>query len=94
MCRCSYGCMQSQSELTKTLIRKMYLCNIIAFQGDLSFRNETRDYFCPGRYERIQYGHDTLYYNDMATLVFNSQETAIKQLFHQSGEPSDHVNVI
>ena len=27
------------------------------------------------------------YYNDMATLVFNSQEVAIKQLFHQYGEP-------
>ena len=72
----------------------MHVCNLTIFQGDLNFRNETRDYFCPGRYERIQYGTDTLYYNDMATLVFNSQETAIKQLFHQSGEPSDHMTVV
>lgn len=51
------------------------------FQGDLSFRNETRGYFC----------NNTSYYNDMATLVFNSQETAIKQLFHQSGKQPSHV---
>ncbi|XP_071945627.1 H(+)/Cl(-) exchange transporter 6-like [Antedon mediterranea] len=36
--------------------------------------NSTRNYFC-------QEG----YYNDMATLFFNSQEVAIKQLFHQEG---------
>ncbi|KAK7094036.1 hypothetical protein V1264_007711 [Littorina saxatilis] len=33
-----------------------------------------RTYFCPPGY-----------YNDMATLFFNPQEVAIKQLFHQSG---------
>lgn len=67
---------------------------ITTFQGDLSFRNETRDYFCPGHHQQIQYGYGTKYYNDMATLVFNSQETAIKQLFHQSGESSDHMTIM
>lgn len=33
-----------------------------------------RTYFCPDGY-----------YNDMATLFFNPQEEAIKQLFHQEG---------
>lgn len=33
-----------------------------------------RTYFCPENH-----------YNDMATLFFNSQEEAIKQLFHQEG---------
>ena len=45
--------------------------------------NETRDYFCPGH--GIVTDPSTKYYNDMATLMFNSQETAIKQLFHQNG---------
>ena len=27
-----------------------------------------------------------LYYNDLATILFHPQETAIKQLFHQNGE--------
>ena len=57
----------------------------ISFQGDLTFRNETRGYFCPNSVPP--------YYNDMATLVFNSQETAIKQLFHQSGKQPSHVTV-
>ena len=52
-------------------------------QGDTSFRNETRDYFCPG--PGIIAESTTAYYNDMATLLFNSQEIAIKQLFHQNG---------
>ncbi|XP_065891221.1 H(+)/Cl(-) exchange transporter 6-like isoform X2 [Dysidea avara] len=38
------------------------------------FQKEIKTYFCPeGKY------------NDMATLLFNSQEVAIKQLFHQDG---------
>ncbi|XP_033097754.1 chloride transport protein 6-like isoform X2 [Anneissia japonica] len=36
--------------------------------------NSTRNYFCQDGY-----------YNDMATLFFNPQEVAIKQLFHQEG---------
>lgn len=39
------------------------------------FQSEIQTYFCPdGKY------------NDMATLLFNSQEDAIKQLFHQDGK--------
>ena len=39
------------------------------------FQAEIVTYFCPdGKY------------NDMATLLFNSQEDAIKQLFHQDGK--------
>ena len=57
-------------------------------QGDVSFRNETRDYFCPGH--GIIAKSTTKYYNDMATLLFNSQETAIKQLFHQNGNTIIH----
>lgn len=37
--------------------------------------SDVRAYFCKDGY-----------YNDMATLLFNSQEEAIKQLFHQEGE--------
>ena len=48
-------------------------------QGDASFRNETRTYFCP-RFGTVAY------YNDMATLMFNTQEVAVKQLFHQNGK--------
>ena len=51
-------------------------------KGDVSFVNETRGYFCLGDGATSMW-----YYNDMATLVFNSQEVAIKQLFHQYGEP-------
>eukprot|EP01135_Chromosphaera_perkinsii_P006860 Nk52_evm15s621 gene=Nk52_evmTU15s621 len=36
---------------------------------------QTRDFFCPEGY-----------FNDMATLVFNSQEDSIKLLFHTQGE--------
>ena len=52
-------------------------------QGDISFRNETRGYFCLGH--GIIAKSTTGYYNDMATLLFNTQEIAIKQLFHQNG---------
>ena len=51
-------------------------------QGDTSFRNETIDYFCPDHGDT----KNVLYYNDLATILFNPQETAIKQLFHQNGE--------
>ena len=40
------------------------------------FRNETRAYWCPG----------DDYFNDMGTLIFNSQEKIIRQLFHLNGE--------
>ena len=41
-----------------------------------AINSTVRTYFCqPG------------YYNDMATLFFNPQEVAIKQLFHQEGQP-------
>ncbi len=51
------------------------------------FVNSTRDYFCPtsGLLTRFGVEHFTEYFNDMATLVFNSEEDAIKQLFHQNG---------
>lgn len=62
---------------------------LTTFQGDLSFRNETRNYFCP----EFNHNKSNTYYNDMATLVFNSQETAIKQLFHQSGRQLDHMSI-
>ena len=44
----------------------------VFMQGE-EFENQTRDYWCP------------MYYNDMGTLMFNSQETVIKQLFHLNG---------
>ena len=68
------------------LMLELELRNVTLFQGDLSFRNETRRYFCPKAVPP--------YYNDMATLVFNSQETAIKQLFHQSGRQPGHVTIM
>ena len=43
-------------------------------QVNVSVQQETKQYFCAE-------GH----YNDMASLFFNSQETAIKQLFHNDG---------
>ena len=61
----------------------VYFHQLSCMQGDTSFRNETRDYFCPGH--GIIAKSTTKYYNDMATLLFNSQEIAIKQLFHQNG---------
>ncbi|GAB1602251.1 chloride transport protein 6-like [Argonauta hians] len=42
--------------------------------GSMLNMTSTRNYFCPEGY-----------YNDMATLFFNPQEIAIKQLFHQQG---------
>ena len=51
-------------------------------QGDTSFRHETIGYFCPDHGDT----ENVLYYNDLATILFNPQETAIKQLFHQNGE--------
>jgi chloride channel 6 len=49
--------------------------------GDTSFRHETIGYFCPDHGDT----ENVLYYNDLATILFNPQETAIKQLFHQNG---------
>ena len=51
-------------------------------QGDTSFRTETSGYFCPEHGDT----KEVLYYNDLATILFHPQETAIKQLFHQNGE--------
>ena len=48
-------------------------------QGDASFKNESRGYFCPP-------AGDYTFFNDMATLMFNTQEVAVKQLFHQTGK--------
>ncbi|XP_077998809.1 H(+)/Cl(-) exchange transporter 6-like [Glandiceps talaboti] len=48
--------------------------NLIASYTENTINDTVRGYFC-----------DDGYYNDMATLFFNSQETAIKQLFHQEG---------
>ena len=53
------------------------------------FTNSTREYFCPKdgihTHELNQPTRYYIYYNDMATLVFNNQEDTIKQLFHQNG---------
>lgn len=50
-------------------------CNFILFQLINGTDSAVRTYFC-----------DKGEYNDMATLFFNSQEEAIKQLFHQEGK--------
>ena len=52
------------------------------------FVNSTRNYFCPTSGLLTKFGTDyfTEYFNDIATLVFNSEEDAIKQLFHQNGK--------
>ncbi|XP_071109076.1 H(+)/Cl(-) exchange transporter 6-like [Haliotis cracherodii] len=55
-------------------------CSPLTVEGHLNVSLEenvettVRTYFC-----------EDGYYNDMATLFFNSQEVAIKQLFHQAG---------
>ena len=49
-----------------------------------NFVNSTKDYFCPTgiTFAGVTFSET---YNDMATLAFNSEEDAIKQLFHQNG---------
>lgn len=49
--------------------------------------NSTRNYFCPtrGLLSKLETLTVSEYFNDMATLVFNSEEDSIKQLFHQNG---------
>lgn len=51
--------------------------------------NSTRNYFCPtsGLVSKLESLSINEYFNDMATLVFNSEEDSIKQLFHQNGSP-------
>lgn len=52
-----------------------YMYLIMQSNGSIPLVDESvRTYFCPENH-----------YNDMATLFFNSQEEAIKQLFHQEG---------
>jgi chloride channel 6 len=51
----------------------------------VNISNTGRNYFCPPDGLRNLETGFTSYYNDFATLVFNSQEDAIKQLFHQDG---------
>ena len=46
--------------------------------------SETQNYFCPSKGQAGPF-YFLEYFNDMATLVFNSEEAAIKQLFHQDG---------
>ena len=62
--------------------------------GDNSFVNETHCYYCfkdGTNYKSVNDTHcdhcprDGTYYNHMATLMFNSQEKAIEQLFHGNG---------
>ena len=45
---------------------------------------DSKDFFCPNHNSKIYVTKS--YYNDMATLMFNSQESAIKQLFHRDGK--------
>ena len=55
------------------------MCDLFVFgfflQGSVSSANNTISYFC-------QEGQ----YNDMATLFFTSQESAIRHLFHLDGK--------
>ena len=44
---------------------------------------DSKDFFCPNHNSKYP---TQSYYNDMATLMFNSQESAIKQLFHRDGK--------
>ena len=48
----------------------------------------TQEYFCPSKGLSTHVGSFYFfeYFNDMATLVFNSEEDAIKQLFHHHGK--------
>ena len=52
------------------------------------FEESTKHYFCPSNGISTHIGrfYFTEYFNDMATLVFNSEEEAVKQLFHQDGK--------
>ena len=58
---------------------------LIASNLGQNFVNSTKNYFCPTG--GITFAGVTFseIYNDMATLAFNSEEDAIKQLFHQNG---------
>ena len=61
------------------LLCHFYPLSVSLFQSNHTkeFQAEIKTYFCPdGKY------------NDMATLLFNSQEEAIRQLFHQDGKIS------
>ena len=46
---------------------------------------KTNDLFCP-RNEPGEKQSSNIYFNDMATLMFQSQESGIKHLFHRNGE--------
>ena len=52
-----------------------FVFKMLQINGTETIEGSVRTYFCKDGY-----------YNDMATLFFNSQEVGIKQLFHQSGE--------
>ncbi len=58
-----------------------------ALNSGQQFVETTQDFFCPSKGLSTQAGpfYFLEYFNDMATLVFNSEEAAIKQLFHQDG---------
>ena len=63
-------------------------CVPVVHENNLQdFVNSTRNYFCPPKGIPTSFEGNTFYeyYNDMATLVFNSEEDSIKQLFHQNG---------
>ena len=57
---------------------------LIEGNGGQNFVNSTQSYFCPTgiTFTEVTFSKT---YNDMATLAFNSEEDAIKQLFHQNG---------
>ena len=56
----------------------------LSFEIQQGFNNDTINYFCPPA-GTLLYPFQN-YYNDMATLVFSSEEDTIKQLFHQDGK--------
>ena len=65
---------------------------VLAVDEEKFFEDTTIRYFCPVGVTTTD-PHQTLpyevsfgsFYNDMGTIVFNSQEDAIQELFHQNG---------
>lgn len=60
-------------------------CVPVLTHSEQEFANSTRNYFCPTQVS-FPYISFSDYFNDLATLMFNSEEDSIKQLFHQDGE--------
>ncbi|XP_019849977.1 PREDICTED: chloride transport protein 6-like [Amphimedon queenslandica] len=59
-------------------------CVPVITRSEQQFANSTRNFFCPTgvTFSTIKFND---YFNDLATLMFNSEEDSIKQLFHQDG---------